>query len=154
VQATRSVTPATDIVNGFVNLGEVTLPIKDYVKYNDQSYFTVSINDTDSGDRFMDVLFLDTTGQTVLINIDPGQAGYNQYVNYFIDEATADRDLGFIGASFQDRQHTVSVMDSAMVSGGALYIQSGDNLMLVYSTAGAPSLMVTYAPRWYLSRSV
>jgi len=75
-------------------------------------------------------------------------------VNFFIDEATPDRDLGFVGASFQDRQHQVSVLDSAMISGGALYIAAGDNLMLCYSTAGAPDLAISYAPRWYLDRAI
>ncbi len=154
VQVTRAVTPSTDVTNGFVSLGEVTLPIKDYVNYNDQSYFTVSINDTDQTDRFMDVLFLDTTGQTVLINIDQGAAGYGQYVNFFIDEATADRDLGFVGASFQDRQHQVSVLDYTLISGGPLMIAAGDNLFLCYSTAGAPDLAVNYAPRWFLDRAI
>jgi hypothetical protein len=154
VQASRAVTPATDSVNGLMSMGEVTLPIKDYIAYNDQSYFTVSINDSDTGDRFMDVLFLDTTGQTALINIDPCQAGYGQYVNYFIDEPTPDRDLGFVGASFQDRQHQVSVLDYAQLDGGPLYIGPGDNLFLVYSTSGAPDLALSYAPRWYLDRSV
>jgi hypothetical protein len=154
VQASRAVTPATDTVNGFVNMGEVTLPVKDYTAYNDQSYFTFSVNDTDTVDRFMDILWLDTTGQTTLINIGQGNPGFGQYVNFFIDEATPDRDLGFVGASFQDRQHQVSVLDSAAISGGALYIGAGDNLMLCYSTAGAPDLAVSYAPRWYLDRSV
>jgi hypothetical protein len=154
VQASRSVTPSTDIINGIVDMGEVTLPVKDYIKFNDQSYFTVSINDTDLNDVFMDVLFLDTLGQTILTNVAPGNPGYGQYVNYFYDEATADRDLGFIGASFQDRQHSVSVMDSTQVGGGPLYISPGDNLFFVYSTQGAPNLAVTYSPRWYLDRSV
>jgi hypothetical protein len=154
VQVSRSVTPATDIVNGIVNMGEVTLPVKDYAKFNDQSYFTVSINDTDQNDRFMDALFLDTTGQTVLINIDPSQPGYNTYVNYYIDEPTADRDLGFIGGTCQDRQHNVSLMEYAFVSGGPLYIGAGDNLLLTYSPSGAPSLGLSYSPRWYLDRIV
>lgn len=154
VQVSRAVTPATDVVNGIINMGEVTLPIKDYAKFNDQSYFTVSINDTDSNDRFMDVLFLDTTGQTVMINIDPSQPGYNTYVNYYIDEPTPDRDLGFIGGTCQDRQHNVSLMEYAFNSGGPLYIGAGDNLLLTYSPSGAPNLGLTYAPRWYLDRIV
>lgn len=154
VQVSRAVTPAIDSVNGVVNMGEVTLPIKDYLGFNDQSYFTLSINDTDTNDRFMDVLFLDTQGQTVLINIDPGQAGYGQYVNYFIDEASTSRDLGFIGASMQDREHQVSVLDYASINGGALFVGAGDNLFLTWSPSGAPNLNVTYAPRWYLDRMV
>lgn len=154
VQASRALVPTTDTVNGIVSMGELTLPVKDYLAYNDQSYFTVSVNDTDTGDRFMDMLFLDTTGQTALVNIDSGQSGYGQYVNYFFDEATPDRDLGFVGASMQDRQHQISVLDYAMISGGALYIGAGDNLMLCYSTSGNPNLALSYAPRWYLDRSV
>lgn len=154
VQVSRSVVPATDIVNGIVNMGDVSLPIKDYAKFNDQSYFTVSINDTDQSDRFQDVLFLDTTGQTCLINIDPSQPGFNTYVNFYIDEPTADRDLGFIGGTTQDRQHNVSLMEYTFVSGGPLYIGAGDNLLLTYSPSGAPSLGLTYSPRWYLDRIV
>lgn len=154
VQVSRACQPGLDVVNGIVNMGEVTLPVKDYAKFNDQSYFTVSINDTDSGDRFQDVLFLDTTGQTVLVNIDPSQPGYNTYVNYYIDEPTPDRDLGFIGGTSQDRQHNVSLMEYSFNSGGPLYIGPGDNLLLTYSPAGAPNLGVTYSPRWYLDRLV
>lgn len=154
VQASRAVTPATDATNGLIDMGEVTLPVKDYLKYNDQSYFTISINDTDTSDRFMDVLMLDTLGQTVEVNIDPGQPGYGQYVNFFFDEATSDKDLGFVGGSMQDRQHQISVLDYTQVSGGAIYIGSGDNLFMVYSPSGAPNLSIQYAPRWYLDRSV
>lgn len=154
VQVSRAVIPATDVVNGIINMGEVTLPIKDYAKFNDQSYFTVSINDTDQADRFQDVLFLDTTGQTVLINIDPSQPGYNTYVNFYIDEPTADRDLGFIGGTSQDRQHNVSLMEYTFISGGPLYIAAGDNLLFTYSPSGAPALGVSYSPRWYLDRIV
>ena len=153
VQATRTFTPSTDIVNGVVNLGEVTLPIKDYANHNDSSYFTVAINCTDTTDRFMDVLLLDTTGQTVLINIGPGTPGYNTYINYFVDEPTTDRDLGFVGATSSGRGYQVSVLDYALVSGGPLYIDAGDNLLMTWSPSGAPNLGVVYSPRWYLDRS-
>lgn len=153
-QVSRAVVPATDVINGMVNMGEITLPLKDYAKFNDQSYFTISVNDTDQNDRFMDLLLLDTTGQTVLLNIDPSQPGYNTYVNYYVDEATPDRDLGFIGGTCQDRQHNVSLMEYAFVSGGPLYIAAGNNLLLAYSPSGAPNIGLSYAPRWYLDRTV
>ena len=153
VQATRALTPATDIVNGLCNLGEVTLPIKDYANYNDQSYFTVAINDTDTTDRFMDVMFLDTTGETVLINVAPGTPGYGTYVNFYIDEATPNIDLGFVGATVQDRQHQVSILDFTSVNGGPLYITPGDNMFLCWSPSGPPNLGIAYSPRWYLVRT-
>lgn len=153
VQVSRSVVPATDVVNGLLNMGEVTLPVKDYAKFNDQAYFTVAINDTDLSDRFMDVLFLDTTGQTVILNIDPSQPGYNSYVNFYIDEPTPDRDLGFVGGTSQDRQHSVSLMEYAMIT-GPLYIGAGDNLLLAYCPQGAPNIGLSWAPRWFLDRIV
>ena len=134
-------------------MGEVTLPIKDYARHNDQSYFTVMINDTDQGDSFMDVLLLDATGQTVLVNIAPGTPGYNSYVNYYMDEPTPDRDLGFVGATTQSRQHQVSVLDYTMVTGGPPYISPGDNLLMVWSPSGSPNVGLQYACRWYLDRS-
>lgn len=152
VQASRTVTPATDVINGLVNMGEVTLPIKDYARHNDQSYFTVSIMDSDQGDSFQDLLFLDTTGQTAIINIAPGTPGYGTYVNYFIDEPSADRDLGFVGATTDGRQHSVSVFEYAMLAGGPFFLDPGDNLLLAYSPNGAPNIGLTYAPRWYLDR--
>lgn len=154
VQCTRSLEPNTDIVNGIVSMGEVTLPIKDIPPSNDSAYFTYSVHDTDSGDRFQDILFLDTMGTTVLVNIPPNSPAGGQYVNYFIDEPTSDRDLGIVAGTYQNRKSSVSVLDYSLVSGGPLYVTPGDNLLMTYSTSGAPNLSVTYAPRWYFSRTV
>jgi hypothetical protein len=144
----RSITPATDIVNGVVSMGELTLPIKDIDPSNTSAYFTVSITDTDQADQFLDVLFLDTQGETVIINIPPG----NSYVNFFIDEPTADRDLGRIMGSDLDRSQAISVLDAAIVSGGPFYIYPGDNTFLAYSPSGAPSLGISYLARWFTDR--
>jgi hypothetical protein len=154
VQATRTVTPATDVVNGLVTMGEVTLPVKDIPPGNQQVYFTFSVNDTDTGDRFQDVLFLDTTGQTAIVNVPPGSPASGQYVNYYIDEPTADRDLGLVAGTFQDKGYSISVLDYALLSGGPLYVDPGDNLLMTYSPSGAPNLGVTYSPRWYVVRTV
>ena len=151
---TRTFTPATDIVNGIVNMGEVTLPLKDYAAHNDRSYFTVMVNDTDQTDRFMDILTLDTTGQTYITNISVGTPGYNSYVNYYYDEPSTDKDLGYVGAATQNREHQVSVLDYTVNTGGPLYIDAGDNLLLAWSPAGAPNIGITYAPHWYISRTV
>jgi len=152
MQVTRTITPAVDCNNGMVIMGEVTLPVKDYDQANDETYFTFSVHDTNANDRFQDIVFLDTTGQTVFINIPPGFNGFGQYVNYFIDEATSDRDLGKILGTAVDRKHSISVMDSTFVSGGPLYVKSGDNILMTYSITGAPNIDVVYSPRWYTSR--
>jgi hypothetical protein len=153
-QVTRTVTPSTDITNGVILMGELTLPTKDIDQSNTSAYFTVSVQDTDTSDLFLDVLFLDTTGQTTIVNIPSGNAGYGTYNNYFIDEPPLDRDLGRYLGSAMDRAQAVSVTDSAIISGGPLYMTSGDNVLMVYSPSGAPSLGVTYQPRWYLGRLV
>lgn len=150
VTVTRTFTPSTDITNGIVVMGELTLPVKDVDPSSTSAYFTVSISDTDQNDQFLDVLFLDTQGSTVIINIPPG----NTYTNYFIDEPTADRDLGRIMGSDLDRSQAISVMDSAIISGSPFYISPGDNLFMCYAVEGAPNLGLTYLNRWYLERLV
>jgi hypothetical protein len=148
VSITRSFTPSTDIVNGIVIMGELSLPVKDIDPSNTSAYFTVSISDTDQADQFLDVLFLDSQGETYLINIPPG----NSYVNFFIDEPTADRDLGRVMGSDLDRSQAISVLDTAICSGGPFYIVPGDNTFLAYSPAGAPNLGVSYLARWFTDR--
>jgi hypothetical protein len=148
VVLSRSLTPSTDIVNGICLMGELTLPIKDIDPSNTSAYFTVSITDTDVSDQFLDVLFLDVQGETVIINIPPGDT----YSNFFIDEPTADRDLGRVLGSDLDRSQAISVLDSAICSGGPFYINPGDNTFLAYSPAGAPNLGASYLPRWYTDR--
>jgi hypothetical protein len=147
-QLTRSLTPATDITNGLVVMGELTLPVKDMDPSNLSAYYAVSVTDTDQNDQFLDVLFLDTQGQTVIINIPAG----NAYTNFFIDEPTSDRDLGRIMGSNLDRSQAISCLDSCIVSGGPFYLLPGDNTFLAYSPTGAPNLGVSYLSRWYADR--
>lgn len=151
-QATKTVTPSTDIINGYVSMGELALPIKDYDDDASEVYYTVSVHDTNGNDRFQDIVFLDTMGQTVLVNIAPGTAGDGRYHAYYIDEPSTGVDLGqILGTGFQ-RNRAISVFDMAFQTGGPLYIDDGLNSLLVYSTSGAPNLGVTYAPRWYIDR--
>jgi hypothetical protein len=151
-QATKVITPATDIVNGYVDMGSLTLPIKDYDEADDEVYYTISVHDTDTGDSFQDVIFLDVTGQTVLVNIAPGTAADSLYSTFYIDEPTFDKALGQVLGSGHGRERSTSVLDMAMLTGGPLYLNSGENLLLAYSTGGAPNLGVTYVPRWYTDR--
>ena len=154
IQATRTLTPATDIVNGYVSMGEVTLPIKQIADSNTDGYYTVSIHDTNQSDSFQDLMFLDTQGATCLVNIAPGTAGDSQYSNYYYDEPGLDTDLGKLLGSSHERDRAISVLDMGMVTGGPLFVDNGDNLLLIYSSKGAPNLSVTYSPRWYSDRII
>ena len=147
-QVQRTVTPSTDIINGIVIMGELTLPVKDIDPSNASAYFTVAISDTDQNDQYLDVLFLDSQGQTVIVNIPPG----NSYTSFFIDEPTADRDLGRVLGSDLDRSQAISCLDSAILSGGPFYLLPGDNTFLAYSPSGAPNLGASYLPRWFTDR--
>jgi hypothetical protein len=137
-----------------VSMGELTLPIKSVSESNTDSYYTVSIHDTDQNDAFQDLIFLDTQGQTCLVNIAPGSAGDSRYVNYYVDEPDTQHDLGLLLGSSHERDRAISVLDMAILTGGPLYVAPGDNLLLAYSSKGAPNLQVTYSPRWFSDRIV
>jgi hypothetical protein len=146
----RTFTPSTDITNGIVVMGELTLPVKYVDPSNTSASFSVSITDTNTADQFLDVIFLDTQGSSVLVNVPGG----NTYANMFIDEPTIEYDLGRILGSDLDRSQSVSLLDAAIISGSPFYITPGDNLFLAYAVEGAPDLALSYLSRWYLERQV
>jgi hypothetical protein len=142
-----SIVPNTQVVNGILNVGTLTLPQKAIPHDNEQGFFTVLVSDTNTSDRFFDCLFLDTQGQTVIIN-EPSTG----YVNYYIDEPDSTTDLGkHLGSQF-GRPAAISVTDACTLSGGPLTIEPGTNALLAYCQEGAPSISVNYWPRWYSER--
>jgi hypothetical protein len=145
-----TVTPTGGVVNNILVVGEITLPVKDIASDNSAGLFTVIVNDTNTSDRFNDCLFLDTAGQTVIIN-EPTSG----YLNYFIDEPDPNALLGRHLGSSADRSSAISVLDACMaLSGGALTVEPGDNLLLAYSAdGGAPAIGVSYFPRWFIDRA-
>jgi hypothetical protein len=148
-----SVTLVPNAVPGtgqLVTVGNLTLPGKDIAPDNQGGYFTVTVTDTNTSDRFLDILFIDVTGQTVVIS-EPTTG----YVNYYIDEPDSDRDLGRVLGSQYGRPDAISVTDAVIAwSGGPITVEPGNNLLLVYCLEGAPSLSVSYFPRWFLDRLV
>ncbi len=145
---TRTFTPSTDITNGIINMGEITLPILDIDPSNTSALFTVSPVSSDINDTFFDVLFLDSQGQTLIVNLPDGTA----YGNIWIDEPTSERDAGRVLASNLDRAQAVSILGDSIFSGGPFYIVSGDNVLLAYSVSGAPDIAVSYLARWFNDR--
>jgi hypothetical protein len=150
----RTLTPNTEspvIVNGFIVIGEITLPCRDIAADNTAAFTTAAVNSTNSSDRFLDLLVIDVRGQLAAINISG--AGH---VNYYLDEPSIDRDWGRVLASDYDRAQATSVLDAndMILSGGPLVIDpAGAGWLLAYSPdAGAPGLTATYYPRWRDSR--
>jgi hypothetical protein len=146
VPDTTGAVDLTSGLNGFVALGEVTLPQRDIAPDNTASYFTVTVTDTDTSDRWLDVLFIDTSGQLVLINLGSG------YTSYFVDVPDQTSDFGRILGSQGDRNQAASVLANAIVSGGPLLVNPGSNTMLMYSVDGAPSAVGTYRPAYRIDR--
>ena len=143
-----TVTPSTGVTNGLVTVGELTLPYRDIAPDNQSAVFTVSVTDTNGSDRFLDVLFISTDGQTAIIN------STNGYVTYYLDEPDPDRDLGrSLGSQF-GRPDAISVMDTATLSGGPLTVDPSQAaaILLVYSVEGAPAVALSYWARYFLDR--
>jgi hypothetical protein len=147
---TRTVTPNTDITNGYVDMGAVTLPLADLPPGNTDAYFTVGVTSGNAADRFYDILLVDSQGQLVLVNM-PGTA----FVNLaWIDEADRDRDLGRVSGSDTDLNRARSLLQwTDRLSGGPLSVTPDqDNRILIYATQGVPAATAYYAPRWWTER--
>jgi len=148
---TRTVTPSTDITNGYVEMGPVTLPLAELPPGQLQAYFTVAVTSGNTSDRFLDVLFLDVTGQTLLVNV----AGTSLLNNIWADAPDANRALGGIYGSNADRDQSWSITANIdRMSGGAFSVEpTQHNRLLTYSQQGAPAVTGQYLPHWWMDRA-
>ena len=150
--STLPISVAPDQVsNGIVTAGVLTLPVKAVAPDNLGGYYTVSVTDSNTSDRFWDAIFLDTMGQTVVIN-EPSQA----YQTYYIDAPDPNVSLGRIMGSQAGRPDAISVMDNTpYISGGPLYVEpaDGDCMLFVYSAdAAAPNVALSYYAAYHFDR--
>lgn len=144
-----SVTPSTQVVNGMVCCGALTLPNNQLAADNTAALFTAIVTDSNTSDRFNDALFLDTRGQTIQVN-EPSTG----YVNYYFDEPDPTTTAGKYLGSQVGRPQAVSVMANTVPSGGPVTLEPGDNLLLVYSAdGGAPYVQLGYFERYAYDRT-
>ena len=144
-----TVTPA-QVTNGIVTAGVLTLPVKQVAADNSGGYYSVSVTDSNTSDRFYEAIFLDTQGQTIVINRAAGG-----YINYFVDAPDPNLNLGLIQGSNQGRPAAVSVFADCVISGPAIAIEpaDGENTLFAYSAdALAPAIGLSYSPRWFYDR--
>jgi len=143
--------PGNQVNNGILIAGVLTLPVKAVAGDNTAGYYTVSVTDTNTSDRFYDVLMLDVAGQSVIIN----EASGSGYVQYYLDEPTPLFDLGLHMGSQSGRPQAISVMDACQaISGGPLTIPPNDCMLLTYSAdASAPAIGLSYYSRWWYDRT-
>jgi hypothetical protein len=151
ISTTVPVTLTTaQITNNVVTVGVLTLPVKEVAADNTGGYYTVSVLDSNTADRFYDCIFLDTMGQTIVVN-EPTSG----YINYYIDAPEPNLDIGLVLGSQGGRPNAIGVLDNSIISGGAIYIEPSDcdNLLFVYSADGlAPAISLSYWPRWFFDR--
>jgi len=146
-----SVAP-NQVNNGIVVAGVLTLPVKAVAPDNLGGYYTVSPTSSNTSDRFYDAIFLDTMGQTVVIN-EPASG----YQTYYIDAPDPNVSLGRIMGSQAGRPNAISVMDNTpYISGGPLFVEpaDGDNQLFTYSAdAAAPNVSLSYYASYFFDRT-
>jgi hypothetical protein len=145
-----TVTPA-QVLNGVLLAGVLTLPVKWVAPDNVSGYYTVSVTDSNTSDRFYDCIFLDTMGQTCVIN-EPASG----YITYYLDAPDPALALAPPMGSQGGRADAIAVMDSAVLSGGPMAIEpaDADNQLFVYSAdASAPNVSLAYFPSFFFDRT-
>jgi hypothetical protein len=144
------VTP-NQVINGILTAGVLTLPVKAVAPDNVGGYYTVSVTDSNTSDRWLDCIFLDTQGQTVVIN-EPS----NGYLSYYIDAPDPNVSLGRIMGSQGGRPNAISVMDNTpYISGGPLFVEpaDSDNQVFCYCADGsAPNVSLSYFASYFFDR--
>lgn len=148
----RSLTPSTDLLGTqtIIDLGPVTLPLADIPPGSLSPYFACTVTDTNTSDRFLDLVLIDSQGTFVLINVGSSSV----FNNIWIDQPDATRDLGRILGSNADRDQAVSAIQYAeRFSGGPLAVYpDSNNRLFVYSAQGVPGLTAFYPPQWWTER--
>lgn len=145
-------TPAytTNPTAPYLLVDDVTLPLMDVPDENvtDTLVFTVtSVGGT--ADTFTDIALCDTRGQFLAVTALP--AGTTVV---YIDDPEPPVDLGQVYASATDRTAASSVRGNVRDSGGTLFVEPGDDKILVASPDGVPTLTATYPPCWLDGRTV
>jgi hypothetical protein len=154
VSKARTFTPNTPgrdfmLVNGYVIIGNLTLPNYEMPHDNLNAIFTVTINSTISTDVINEILFIDTMGDTVMIST------VNDYSRFLIDEPTGIRDVGKISGTIADRGDGISVLPRSIISGIPLGVDpsaDANQSLMVHSNDGTPGGEFTYFPRWRSER--
>lgn len=142
----------SQITNGILSCGFITLPVRDIPPDNTQASMAVAVTDTNTSDRFADCITLDSMGQTVVLN-EPSQG----YVRYYLDAPDANATLGRYLGTQTDRSSAVSILGNVdAMSGGPMTVEptDQDNVLLAYCPdALAPAIGMRYFDSYYFDRT-
>lgn len=142
----RVFVPNNDARNGMINLGSITLPVKDIAPDNTGALFDATVLSSNTSDRMLDLILVDNQGQTAWVNTT------GSYTLYYLDEPSTDRDLGRLLGTSSTRGRAVSVMGDTSISGGPPTVDPGANTLLCYAKEGAPALTAFLFERFFLDR--
>lgn len=148
----RTLTPSSDLsgTQSIVDMGPVTLPLADIPPGSQSPYFAMTVTSTNTSDRFLDTVLIDTKGTFLLVNV--GSASV--FNNIWVDQPDSTRELGRILGSNADRDQAVSALTyTERFAGGPLAVYpDSNNRVFVYSAQGAPALVAYYPPKWWTER--
>jgi hypothetical protein len=148
-QVSRTFTPSVDAINGLIEIDTMTIPERVLPPEATAPFYKMRLGSDHPLDVWDSVMFLDTQGSTIIVNVQTGDS----YAQMFMDEPTAEVDIGIVSGSRTDRSAAVGIFDQAWVSGPPLMVEPGDNLLMVYSHDGPPAALATYSPRWMVDSS-
>lgn len=146
----RTFTPSTDIINGYVDMGMISLPIQAIPPGNRSAYFTVTVNSAQTADRYLDVLLTSSEGTTLLIN-----SGTASWWNLWADPPPLDADLGPVLGSDADRDRAYSISQyiDRWPGGPFRVYPDSHNRLVLYSAQGCPGATGSYLPAFYVDRT-
>jgi hypothetical protein len=152
VTVARTLTPNADVVNGYVDMGAVSLPVVLLPPGNASAEFRITVQSSNTSDRFLDVALLSSGGQTLLVNVP----GTSIFQNVWIDPPDTNHPLGIVSGSNADRDQAFSLAQYIeRYSGGPFSVDPQiTNRILVYAAQGAPGFTATYLPAWWMDRAV
>ena len=136
-----------------LTLGAVTLPLTDVPEDNRDATYVVTVHSSDTADRFLDLLLLDVTGQTIAITC-PATPSPPGFTDFFFDEPSTTALVGPILGGNGGRTEARSVTNYLTACSGVPFmLEPGPNLIMAYSLSGGPSLGMEYWPRWWFDRA-
>jgi hypothetical protein len=141
-------TSSANTTAAYVVLGDLNLPLSE-VEPGAAFNLQAVLADTQLN-VYTDLMLLDTTGETVLVNQTPVA-----FSTLYVDEPDPRYGIGSVNIDFggQGRTTAASAAAQALISGGPIALEPGTNSLLAHALAGPPTVSATIYPRWQGERS-
>lgn len=124
-------------------LPNLTLPLVKVPAENNNGSLIIAVTSSNGTDAFSDIGLADTQGQTLIAT---GLAAGNDGI--WVDQPDPLVNVGDVYQSATDRTGAFSAMSALDAYTGPILFEPGNNKLVAASTAGAPTVAVTYPPSW------